>query len=43
MIDEYDIEFMVDYNYKFTTIQRILKEQVSMNTKFHRLIDYLDL
>ena len=40
MIDEDNIESMADYHYKFTTIQRILKEHVSTH---HRLIYYLDL
>ena len=43
MIDEYDIEFMVDYHYKFKTIQRILKTRMETISKYNQLIDYLDL
>jgi len=39
-MNEDDIESMADYHYKFTTIQKILNDQVSI---YHRLIYYLDL
>jgi hypothetical protein len=40
MINEFNIESMAAYHYKFTTIQKILNDQVAI---YHRLIDYLDL
>lgn len=42
-MDEYDIESMVDYHYKFTTIQKILKKRIETISKYNQLIDYLDL
>jgi hypothetical protein len=43
MMNEDDIESMVDYHYKFTTIQKILKTYMETNSRYNQLIDYLDL
>ena len=43
MMDEYDIDSMAVYNYKFKTIQRILKRRIETISKYNQLIDYLDL